>query len=46
MKFADKKYLEALNLLNYAIYLDPSNQQIQKVVDQVYKAMHMKELKN
>lgn len=40
----EKKNIEALNQINYAVYLDPSHNSLRIVQEKVYKLMGMKEL--
>jgi tetratricopeptide (TPR) repeat protein len=45
LKLKAKKNIEALNQINYALYLAPSHQSLKVVQEKVYQAMGMKELK-
>lgn len=44
-KMKASKNIEALNQINYALYLAPSHQSLKIVQEKVYKAMGMKEFK-
>lgn len=46
LKMQEKKNIEALNQINYAVYLDPSHSSLKIVQEKVYKMMGMKELTN
>jgi uncharacterized protein HemY len=46
IKLAANKNIDALNQINYALYLDPSNPQLLGIQKRVYASMGMKELKS
>jgi hypothetical protein len=43
LKLGEKKNIEALNQINYALYLDPSHQGIKIIQNKVYKTVGMRE---
>jgi len=45
-KLKEGKKIEALNQINYALYLDPSHPQLLAIQKRVYQDMGMKELKS
>lgn len=45
LKLRSGKHIEALNQINYALYLAPSQPDLKIVQERVYRAMGMKELK-
>lgn len=45
LKLSANKNIDALNQINFALYLDPSNASLLKIQQRVYASMGMKELK-
>jgi hypothetical protein len=45
MKLEKSNKIDALNQINYALYLDPANSNLVEIQKRVYREMGMKELK-
>jgi len=42
LKLIEKKNIEALNQINYALYLEPGNQSLKFIQNKVYKTVGMR----